>query len=154
MRHPTRLRGNPSEAGETLIEVLIASALMALVVVAVIGGIATMLLGSRVHREQTDANTALVAAMEQLKSAATARACTYSGLPPRVTIQKIQYEVNATDANGNPIVDFVDDPNLDGDSNPLTCDLTGPLTLQRITVQYTTPDNRVTPTLSFIKGLY
>ena len=47
--------GEGSERGETLLELVIASALLGLVVVAIVGGLATTVLGSHVHREQADA---------------------------------------------------------------------------------------------------
>jgi hypothetical protein len=143
-----------SEAGETLIEVLMSSALLGVVVVAVIGGIITMLLGSTLHREQTDANAALVSALEQVKSPEVTRACAVAnsshpylaGLPSTVSIQTIEYEKIVPDASGNPSVSW---------SSLLSdCSLTSPLTLQRITVKYTTPDSRVSALLSFIKGDY
>jgi Tfp pilus assembly protein PilV len=142
MRMP--LTSERSQTGETLIEVLMASALMTVVVLAVIGGISTMLLSSKVHRDQTDGNAVLVAAMEQLKSPVVARACAYSGLPPGVTIQMTEYQVNKTDlSTGNTYVDF-------DATEP--CNLASALTLQRITLQYTSQN--ATPTLSFIKGDY
>lgn len=154
------LSGERSETGETLIEVLMASVLMAIVVVAVIGGISTMLLSSKVNRDQADGNAALVAAMEQVKAPVplpvlhSGRLCpagsptpttpsTYA-LPPNVVIKSIEYQTNGMDANGNPTITW--------SSLASDCDLTSVLTLQRITLQYTSPN--ATPTLAFIKGDY
>jgi hypothetical protein len=139
-----RFSSERSEVGETLIEVLLASALMALVVVTMIGGIATMLIGSKTHRDQTTGNTVLVAAMEQLKSPITTPpACGYASLPAGVTINPIEFEVNNVAGTG---VDF---------SASAPCPLTTsppatPLTLQRITLRYTASGE----TLSFVKGKY
>jgi hypothetical protein len=69
MRQLRDMSSQRSEAGETLIEVLMASALMGLVVVAIVGGLATTVLGSHVHRNQAEANAILTGAMEQIKSA-------------------------------------------------------------------------------------
>ena len=136
-----------------------ATALMGLVVLAVIGGITTMLLSSKVHRDQTDGNATLVAAMEQIKTPTpVGRRCpagsptptappTYDDeLPADVTVESIDYQTTAvgTDADGNPIVTWSD--------QATACDLTSVLTLQRITLKYNSPN--ATPTLSFIKGGY
>lgn len=153
MRLPTHLRGERSEAGETLLEVLIATTLMAIVIVAIVGGLGTMLIGARVHRQQTDANTALVDAMELLKSTTVSRVCaannpshpylTVSGLDSHVSIGSIEYETISS-AGGSPSVVW---------SSALSdCSLTNTLSLQRITLSYTSSDNKVAPTLSFIKG--
>ena len=151
----THLRGEGSEAGETLIEVLISSALMAIIVVAIVGGLATIVLAGHVHREQADANTSLVAAMERVKSPSLARvvcgtpsdylATAQAASPPlpsgwAISIASIEYENYAPGAV----------------SWDTTCHetTTNTLTLQRITLQLTTSDGRVSPKLSFVKGDY
>jgi Tfp pilus assembly protein PilV len=155
MKFPTHLRGESSEAGETLIEVLISSALMGIIVVAIVGGLATIVLAGHVHREQADANASLVAAMERVKSPSLARvACAtpsaylttaQAASPPlpsgwAISIASIQYENYAPGAV----------------SWDTTCHETptNTLTLQRITLQLTTSDGRVSPQLSFVKGDY
>ena len=154
-----------SEAGETLIEVLLSSALMALVVVAVIGGITTMVLGSSVHRDQTESNPVLVSAMEDLKSPATARKCpvgaatlpAYS-LPPDVSIQKVEYQVTgsgSTPFTWSDVATACDDTPATGPSDTGTPDPDNPLTLQRITLRHTHPGGtNVEPEIQFIKGDY
>lgn len=167
MTLPRRFTGEHSEGGETLIEVLLSTALMATVVVAVIGGMATLLIGSRLHRAQTDANTALVASMERLRSTDVARACatndashpyrTGASLPSSVNIQSIEYETIVPDGSGNP--------SLVWSSNLADCSLNSAYTLQRITLKYTSTVTGATPAtctadqtkpacLSFIKGDY
>jgi len=156
MKLPHRLSSERSETGETLIEVLMSTALMGLVVVGIIGGFATMLLGSKLHRDQADGNRTLVTAMETLKSPDVARKCAATDvshpyyaltpLPSGVTIQTIEYEKIVPDANGNPSVSW--------STNLTDCDLTSSSTLQRITLLYTSTDSKVTPSLSFIKGQY
>jgi hypothetical protein len=153
---PSHHHAGGSEAGETLVEVLMGTALMGLAIVAVIGGFATMLLGSRLHRDQADGNRALVTAMESLKSPDVARKCATNdsshpyralgALPSTVTIQTIEYEKIVPDASGNPSVSW--------STTLADCDLTSSSTLQRITLLYASPDNKVTPSLSFIKGQY
>jgi hypothetical protein len=156
MKLAQRFSSVGSEAGETLIEVLMSTALMGLIMVGIIGGFATMLLGSKLHRDQADGNRGLVTAMETLKSPDVARKCaandvshpyyTLTPLPSGVTIQTIEYEKIVPDINGNPSVSW--------STNLADCDLTSSSTLQRITLLYTSTDSKVTPSLSFIKGQY
>jgi len=150
-----RLRQERPEAGETLIEVLISSTLMALVVVGLIGAVSTIVIGTRIHRDQADGNVALVEAMEKVRvpEGATARTCAVndgshpyrSVLPPGVTISSIEYQTNGTDGSGYPTIDWA--PSCD----PLTYS-SSPLVLQRITLQYVNADSTVDPSLSFVKG--
>lgn len=151
-----RLRQEGSEAGETLIEALISSALMGLVVVALIGAVSTIVIGTRVHRNQADANVSLVEAMEKVRvpEGDTAPVCAVNDgshpyrddLPSGVTISSIEYQKVGADLSGNPIVVW--------SSNVADCDLSSPLTLQRITLQYVNADSTVDPSLAFVKGKY
>jgi len=59
------------EAGESLLETLIAVAILGLAVTAILGSIAAGITTSVVHRRQSDANTLLVSAAEELKNPAT-----------------------------------------------------------------------------------
>jgi Tfp pilus assembly protein PilV len=155
METPTHQEGR-SEAGETLLEVLIASTLMAIAVVAILGALGTMLSSSTLHRDQTKANTLLVAASEKVKSG-TRVACgtdptsTYLGqardvaasLPSgwatsQISVASIAYQT--APASGG--VGFDTDPTKCSDALPL----------QRITVTVTSPDGRVKPSLTFVKG--
>jgi len=166
MRNPTHRfhPGKSSEAGETLLEVLISSALMAIVVVAIIGGLGTVVLAEHVHREQADANAALVAAMERVKSpsiprvsCATATESTYvaaaqaasPALPTGWTISVVSVEYENY-APGSVSWDTTCHEFVPVGSPPVMTPTT--LTLQRITLQLATSDGRVTPKLSFVKG--
>jgi Tfp pilus assembly protein PilV len=51
----TRARPGPDDKGETLIELMIAVTIMGIVVVAIVGGIATSIMMSDIHRKQTTA---------------------------------------------------------------------------------------------------
>ena len=53
----TRVRPGSSDAGETLVELIIAVAIMGITVVAIIGGIATTILMSDIHRKQATAGS-------------------------------------------------------------------------------------------------
>jgi Tfp pilus assembly protein PilX len=171
MKLPRRFSGERSQAGETLIEVLMSSALMALVVVAIIGGVATTVLASHIHRQQADANDVLVSAVERVKSANfdfvnvdcshtpaqrqsnyetearkvslpagwPASVVTVVALPsPATAGDPFLYE-NVTLVNGVPQVTFGS-----------TCD--PGLSRQIVKLKVTSPDGRVAPTMSFIKG--
>lgn len=144
-----RLRQERSEAGETLIEVLISSTLMALVVVGLIGAVSTIVIGTRVHRDQADGNVALVEAMEKVRAPELARSCAINDgshpyravLPAGVTISSIEYQTNA----GGSVV---------WSPSNAYCDLSSPLTLQRITLEYVNADSTVEPSLAFVKGKF
>ena len=51
----TRVRPGPTDTGETLVELIIAVAIMGIAVVAIVGGMATFILMSDVHRKQASA---------------------------------------------------------------------------------------------------
>lgn len=51
----TQARPGPNDEGETLLELLIAVAIMGIAVVAIVGGIATSILMSDIHRKQATA---------------------------------------------------------------------------------------------------
>lgn len=51
----TRARPGPNDEGETLLELLIAVAIMGIAVVAIVGGVATSILMSDIHRKQATA---------------------------------------------------------------------------------------------------
>ena len=157
MRLPAHRDGVGSEAGETLIEILLASTLMAIVVVAILGALGTMVTSSSLHRDQAKANDVLVAAMEKVK-AQTRVACasnpssTYAGhfadadlvaqLPSGWTSSQIQ--ITNMDYEAAPSAGLI------GWSG--TC--TDLLPLQRITVTVTNLDGRVKPSLTFVKGAF
>jgi Tfp pilus assembly protein PilV len=148
----SKTSGQASESGETLIEVLLASALMATVVLAIVGGISTMLIGSTLHRQQANANLTLTSAMEKLKvpggqlcpvSPATLPAY---AMDPNISLQNVEYQTNGKDpTSGNPTLVW--------SSAPGDCGVSSALSLQRITLRYSTgAGSRVTPKLSFVKG--
>ena len=175
MRLAIRRYGKGSEAGETLIEVVMTVALMGIVVLAVLGGIGTMLLGSAAHREHSSANAVLVSAMERVKSLDTgrttcARGADYLSAARQATLPQawIDRPWTATDAfpdnsivvsyeTGNPVdqssggTKFFNDAVANCKDNG-TYSSANTLTLQLITITVTAPGGHATQALSFIKG--
>jgi Tfp pilus assembly protein PilV len=156
MRLPTHhLSGERSEAGETLVEVLISSALMAIVVVAIVAGLATTVLSGHVHREQADANAALVAAMERVKSPSLARVVCATPADYLATAQAASPTLPSGWTIGISSIEYENyAPGTVSWDTSCHETATNTLTLQRITLQLTTSDSRVTPKLSFVKGDY
>lgn len=62
-----RLRRRTSEAGESLIEVLVAVTILGLGVTALLGGMATAVFGTSLHRDQADVSEVMTAAAERVK---------------------------------------------------------------------------------------
>ena len=72
LRHD--INGTTGAEGFTLVEVLVAVTILSIAVVAILGGLATSVFGSSVHRSQADLDAALVNAEEVIK-AATYQSC-------------------------------------------------------------------------------
>lgn len=150
-----RVSRQASEAGETLVEVLMTAGLMGIVVLAVVGGMSTMLFGSKINRDQANANGYLVSAMERIKSSdfprwkctdlSTAQAV-YQTEAQRVSVptgwaitaDPVQFQYIDT-SGGAPVIKFGS-----------TCSETTPL--QLVTLKVTTSASSVSPSLSFVKG--
>ena len=148
--------------GETLIESLIAAVLLATVVVAIVGGVGTTVVGAHVHRSQANVNVVLSSAVERIKSsdfefanvdctvASPARIATYqnearavSPLPAgwvasQITVTSVAFE-NIVTSSGSPTVTFGG-----------ACEAAFPR--QLVTLQVTSPDGKATSSLSFVKG--
>ena len=150
-----RFSGPASEAGETLVEVLMTAGLMAIIVLAIVGGMGTMLFGSKVNRDQANANGYLVSAMERIKSSdfprwkctdpSTAQAVYQTeaqkvSVPTgwTITADPVQFQYIDT-SGGSPAIKFGS-----------TCSETTPL--QLVTLKVTTSGSSVSPSLSFVKG--
>jgi type II secretory pathway pseudopilin PulG len=75
------------ERGETLIEILIALVVLSVGVIALMGGLGIAVFGSSLHRNQSDADAALVMGLETVKAlpfvpCATWSSVAYSATPP------------------------------------------------------------------------
>jgi type II secretory pathway pseudopilin PulG len=67
---PKDIEDRRRNAGDTLVELIMTVAIMAIAFVSIIGGIATAISDSRVHHDQTDVQAALTTAAEVVKSVA------------------------------------------------------------------------------------
>lgn len=82
-------RRRTSQAGESLVEIIVSVAILGLAVVAVMGGLATAVFGSALHRNQADVSTVMTAAAERVKEAPYKRCAVmddYLGSPPPHTV--------------------------------------------------------------------
>lgn len=135
------------DRGVSLVEVLIAVAIMGLAMTAILGAIGTQISGTRVHRDQSNAAAVLTAAAERVKAAPYALCGSaqpaYKAAAEQVTLpsdwtskgwsagQAVQIEVSFW--NGSS---FVAAPCSDSASG----DTAGLLRLQQVTVTAAGPD--------------
>jgi len=130
------VRDVSSQVGDTLIEVVMAVAILGIAVVGIISGLGTTILGANLHRAQATGGTSLVTAVENLKTQ-TFQACpaVYAALtPPAGWTQSVtvQYWDSSTSSYGDAC------PSLDA-------------TLEKVTVALTSPNGKVTESVDVIK---
>lgn len=141
VRRPVR-----DEAGTTLVEVIVATAVLGIGVLAVVGGMATSVIGTDHHRKQAQAHTVLVSAADVVKSQAANpyQSCATTGsyapgagvtLPAgwaasTISVRSITYWNGSTFSPSCPAPDSK---------------------LQLIEVQVSTPDGRATESLAVVK---
>jgi len=143
MRH-----GGGSEGGESLLELIVAVAILGLGVVALLGGLTTAVFGSALNRSQADVSAVLTAASEQVK-AATYMTCavqatylgsfTYPGWTGPAPVFGID------DWNGAFFV-----PRVAGASTCAQLENLG-YRQQRVTLTVSSPNTRVSQTLTVVK---
>lgn len=147
------------DAGESLLEVLMAVAILGIASTAVLGGMVTSVLGSDIHRKQSEATAVLTSAAEVLKSRGTtwiACADTTAATSDPRSAEPYRTAVAAVDRPtgwGAPSITGIE--HWDGTSFQATCYDTVAyerlLRLQRVTIQVTSPDGRGNETLSLVK---
>jgi type II secretory pathway pseudopilin PulG len=140
-----RLTGEPDDRGETLVELLVAIAIIGITVVALLGGIAASINMSDMHRKEATANAYLRAAAEKIETAVAASPSGYVPCPAAGAYQAI---ANSAMADGykatvSPVSAW----------NPLTslfgtCTSATEVGVQRITISVASPDSRAVETLS------
>jgi type II secretory pathway pseudopilin PulG len=73
------------ERGETLMEILVALVVLSVGVIALMGGLGIAVFGSSLHRNQSDADAALVMGLETVKARNFVPCATWSSLPYSAT---------------------------------------------------------------------
>lgn len=127
----------PDDAGLTLVEMLVAVAVLGITFVALLGGMATSIVTSDLHREQADALTLLSRAAESAKGAPYATCASSYPLPADAGEWSVA--VVAVAWNGSSYA-----------TPPGTCP-SADLGLQRVTVTVTSPSGRTTESVALVK---
>lgn len=136
----TRVRPGSQDSGETLIELIIAVAIMGVVVVAIVGGIATTILMSDIHRKQATAGSYVRSYAEAVG--------TYVSVPgkfePEVAPDALQKQVDFAVPNG--FAATVTSPVRCWDGTAFgTCDTNS--TVQQVTLNVASTDLRASESL-------
>jgi type II secretory pathway pseudopilin PulG len=128
-----------SDSGESLIELLIALVIMGIAVVAIVGGIATSIIISDIHRKQATAGADVRSYAEAIQNAVTTTGYpTCGNLPAGFTFSAGPgYTASVTDSKVWNGTDFV------------PCGATD-LGIQRLSVQVASDDGRATETLDVV----
>jgi prepilin-type N-terminal cleavage/methylation domain-containing protein len=132
-----------SEAGMTLVELLMAVAIIGIAVVSIVGAMGTSIIGTDRHRKQAQAHTVLLSAVDSVKSQTYVPCATAGSYTPAtgvtlpagwtasyVTVQSVTYWNGLT-------------------FGPSAC--SPDPKLQLVKVQVATPDGRATESVSVVK---
>jgi type II secretory pathway pseudopilin PulG len=135
-----------TDLGETLVELLVAVAILGIAVVAIITAMGTSVLVSTLHREQSQATAVLVSAAEAVKSPTVAAAPCGS---PTTAYTTAAATVTRPTGWAAPTVAV---RYWDGDSFELACSGTATTRrLQQVTVTVKSPDGRTKESVSVVK---
>ena len=147
----SRIPAASGEDGYTLIEVMIAVAILGIVFVGLLGALMTIIIGSDVHRQQADANTVLVSAAEKLKDESVA----YQSCAEATNAVYLTAARSATMPEGwsaTAAVSIEDVQYWDGTEFQDTClDGTEILRLQLIELKVVSPDGEADERLAIVK---
>jgi type II secretory pathway pseudopilin PulG len=136
--------------GSSLIEVLVAVALLGTVFVAVLAGMSTSIKGSDIHRRRAETENVLVSGSERLKETAKVACATTT------TASYVSAVEAAATAQGwaGSRVRITAIRYWDGTTYGTTCydNATNRLPLQQITIEVTHPRGKVVQPLTFVKG--
>ena len=132
----TRARRSPGDGGFTLIELVVAVAIMGIAMVFIVAGMTTSIFGSDIHRKQATADTLARTFAEQIKATACPSTCptsyTYAGVVPT--------------GYSTPTASVVC-----GTAGASTFTATCPNVLEKVTVTASSTDARDTETLDLVK---
>jgi|SRR5579859_5035231 len=160
------------ERGFSLVESVIAVAVLGIIASAMVGGMATSIATSDIHREQSVANTVMVSAAETVKTAAYVSCAAGGDASAPGNPSAGTYSTTALLPTGPPLLAAGVPPWPPGAIlttvrywNPLTAawesschdtktggdGLGGPFPMQRITILVTNPGNRASTSVDIIK---
>jgi prepilin-type N-terminal cleavage/methylation domain-containing protein len=137
------LSADRSEAGLTLIELLVTVMVMGIAVVALVGGMGTSIIASDLHRKQAKAEAEVRRYAEAVKAEAT---CTAS-CSTAYTATAVDYTPVAGHTAGTPTVRC---HAVDFTSSTSPCD-TASAGVQVVTLSVSSSDNEVTETIDVVK---
>lgn len=140
----------PADRGETFVELLITVAILGIAVAAILGGIGTAIIGSDVHRKQSEATPVVISAADALKD----RTLLYKDCATSTESTYVNAVAGALPAGWpTPQLTVRYWTGSDFTSNIAQCqDASLPSgRAQEITIQVTTPDARATETLAVVK---
>lgn len=140
------------EGGYSLIEVLVAIAILGIAVVTLVTALAASIVGSDRHNQQANVESVLGSAVEKVKSPAVAHVtCASPSTATYVTAAQAAATSQSWSASSVQITNV---EYWDGATFGTTCyddPAHGNLALQRITVAVTNPGGRADQTLAFVK---
>lgn len=148
------------DAGFSLVEVLIAVAIMGIAMVAVLGALGTQISGVRVHRNQSDANTVVVSAAERVKDPSLAAYAPCSDGSTYATVARAVTPPADWTARGWSAASSMRVPSVlfwNGSAFGATCydndstDTKRVLRLQLVTVEVTSPNGDDVETVQVVK---
>jgi prepilin-type N-terminal cleavage/methylation domain-containing protein len=160
-------RLSDADGGFTLIETLVALVIMGIAVTGIIGGYVTATAGTTSHQSDARAAAVLVNAVEQLRAATYVNCATTS--TPSYKTALASATLPSAWASSTPTVVMTSVRYWNGSGFSATCDPTTEATLtscsgvasgaevagsmQLIAVSVTSPDNKATDSLTFVKRL-
>ena len=139
----------PSEAGTTLLEMILAMTILAIAIAAISGGMMTSVVTSDYHRQQSDAEAVLISAAEAIRTKPWSTSCPAS------------YGLDGSDGITLPtgwdlsVVNVSSTAYSDGGVNflPFTAASCATAKLHRVDIRVVAPDSRATEDLSVVKSM-
>jgi type II secretory pathway pseudopilin PulG len=145
------LDGTGDDRGETLVELLVALVILGIAVVAIVGGLASSVLISDVHRKQAQAGVIVRDYAEALQAAVTASQLNYAACPAAPGYAPSAAALSATGftvPSGYTAAASVQ--YWDGSSTFGSCPAGGDTGLQRVTLTVSSDDGRARQALEVV----